>query len=58
MCVGECSVQERTQLEMGGRARAEAHIEHGAHVRDAGSVETQRLVESPCALTRQTQEGT
>ena len=38
-------MQDRTQLEIGGRERAEAHIEHGVHVRDAGSVETQWLVE-------------
>ena len=44
-CTGAGSVQGRSQLESGGRARAEAHIEHGAHVRDAGGVETQRLVE-------------
>ena len=44
-CAGASSVQETSQLEIGDRARAEAHIEHGAHVRDAGGVETQRLVE-------------
>ena len=44
------SVQQRSQLKISGRARAEAHKEHEAHVRDAGSVETQRLVELPCKL--------
>ena len=41
----QATVQERSQLEIGDRARAEAHQEHVAHVRDAGDVETQRLVE-------------
>ena len=27
-----------------------AHVEHLAHVRDAGRVEAERLVERPCAL--------
>ena len=35
---------------MGPRARAKAHIKHGGHVRDAGGVETQRLVERRRAL--------
>ena len=43
--MGASNVQERSQLESGGRARVEAHSEHVAHVGDAGSVETQRLVE-------------
>ena len=38
-------MQGRTQLQMGGRACTEAHIKHFVHVRDAGCVETQRLVE-------------
>ena len=41
----------RTQLQMEGRACAKAHIKHGAHVRDAGGVETQRLVENRRALS-------
>jgi hypothetical protein len=44
MC-GASNVQERSQLKIGGRARAEAHIEHGVHVRDAGGVEAEWLVE-------------
>eukprot|EP00964_Phaeocystis_antarctica_P136319 scaffold100747_cov54-Phaeocystis_antarctica.AAC.1 len=32
--------------ECGQKAQAEAHIEHGGHVCDAGGVEAQRLVES------------
>jgi hypothetical protein len=43
--VGTSSVQQQSQLKISGRARAEAHIEHVAHVRDAGSVESQWLVE-------------
>ena len=31
-------------------AQAEAHIEHGAHVFDAGCVDSQRLVESSRTL--------
>eukprot|EP00964_Phaeocystis_antarctica_P045730 scaffold26341_cov62-Phaeocystis_antarctica.AAC.2 len=37
---------------VGGRARGGAHGEHVAHVRDAGGVEAQRLVERPCILPR------
>ena len=44
-CAGASNVQETSQLEIGGQARAEAHMEHGAHFRDPGGVETQRLVE-------------
>ena len=44
MC-GASSVQGKSQLKIGGRARAEAHIEHGVHVRDAGGVEAEWLVE-------------
>jgi len=44
-CAGASSVQDTSQLEIGDRARAEAHLEHEAHVRDAGGVETQWLVE-------------
>ena len=40
-CAGASSVQGTSQLEIGDRARAEAHREHVAHVRDAGGVETQ-----------------
>ena len=49
--MGASSVQGRIQLEMGGRARAEADKEHVAHVRDARGVETQRLVERRRPLT-------
>eukprot|EP00964_Phaeocystis_antarctica_P027055 scaffold15231_cov60-Phaeocystis_antarctica.AAC.3 len=42
---GARSVQERARLQIGGRARGGAHGEHVAHVRDAGGVEAQRLVE-------------
>eukprot|EP00964_Phaeocystis_antarctica_P082886 scaffold52065_cov42-Phaeocystis_antarctica.AAC.1 len=39
-------------MQFGGRARGGAHVEHGAHVRDAGGVEAQRLVEHRRALPR------
>ena len=47
---GASSVQGRTRLQIGGRARGGAHLEHGLHGRDAGRVEAQRLVERPCIL--------
>ena len=40
---------------MRGRARGGAHAEHAEHVRDAGGVEAQRLVERHRALPRQMQ---
>ena len=49
---GARSVQERARLQIRGRARGGAHREHEAHVRDAGGVEAQRLVERPCILPR------
>ena len=42
---GARSVQERGLNCSGGRVRGGAHMEHQAHVRDAGGVEAQRLVE-------------
>ena len=49
---GASSVRERARLQIGGRARGGAHVEHDAHVRDAGGVEAQRLVERPRGLPR------
>ena len=49
---GARSVQERARLQVGGKARGGAHDEHGAHGRDAGGVEAQRLVERRRALPR------
>eukprot|EP00964_Phaeocystis_antarctica_P045220 scaffold26019_cov69-Phaeocystis_antarctica.AAC.3 len=49
---GARSVQGRARLQIGGRARGGAHEEHDAHVRDAGGVEAQRLVERRRALPR------
>ena len=49
---GARSVQERARLQVGGRARGGAHQEHVAHVRDAGGVEAQRLVERMRVLPR------
>eukprot|EP00964_Phaeocystis_antarctica_P045215 scaffold26017_cov39-Phaeocystis_antarctica.AAC.2 len=46
------SVRGRARLQIGGRARGGAHREHDAHVRDAGGVEAQRLVERRRALPR------
>eukprot|EP00964_Phaeocystis_antarctica_P140615 scaffold105480_cov45-Phaeocystis_antarctica.AAC.1 len=43
---------ERARLQIWGRARGGAHVEHVAHVRDAGGVEAQRLVERRRALPR------
>ena len=45
---GDCgarSVQGKAQVQIWGRARGGARLEHGAHVRDAGGVEGQQLVE-------------
>ena len=43
---GECS----KRVQAGSRWRPAAHPEHAAHVRDAGRVEVQRLVERQRAL--------
>eukprot|EP00964_Phaeocystis_antarctica_P031534 scaffold17835_cov58-Phaeocystis_antarctica.AAC.5 len=42
---------ERTRLKTGEQVTRGAHAEHGAHVRDVGRVEAQRLVERPRALS-------
>ena len=42
---GASNKQARARLQVGGRARGRAHREHVAHVRDAGGVEAQQLVE-------------
>ena len=42
---GARSVQARARRRIWGRARGGAHKEHAGHVRDAGGVEAQRLVE-------------
>ena len=42
---GARSAQGRARPQIGSRARKGAHAEHVAHVRDAGGVEAQRLVE-------------
>eukprot|EP00964_Phaeocystis_antarctica_P013465 scaffold7370_cov57-Phaeocystis_antarctica.AAC.5 len=52
---GDCGargVQGRTRLQIGSRARGGAHPEHLVHVRDAGGVEAQRLVERRRGLQR------
>eukprot|EP00964_Phaeocystis_antarctica_P041072 scaffold23483_cov58-Phaeocystis_antarctica.AAC.2 len=49
---GARSVQERARLQIGRRARGGAHVEQVAHVRDAGGVEAQRLVERRRCLPR------
>ena len=49
---GARSVQARARLQIWGRARGGAHVEHAVHVRDAGGVEVQRLVERMGALPR------
>eukprot|EP00964_Phaeocystis_antarctica_P064366 scaffold38703_cov47-Phaeocystis_antarctica.AAC.3 len=46
------SVHGRARLQIGGRAREGAHVEHVVHLRDAGGVEAQRLVERRRALPR------
>ena len=35
----------RARLNAGGQSRLGAHVEHAVHIRDAGRVEAQRLVE-------------
>ena len=50
---GPSSVQGLTRLQIGDtghRAQGGAHVKHPVHVRDAGRVEAQRLVEYPCCL--------
>jgi len=42
---GARSVQGRARLQIEGGSRGGAHVEHEAHVRDAGGAEAQRLVE-------------
>ena len=49
---GASSVQGRARLQIGGGPRGGAHVEHLAHVGDAGGVEAQRLVERRRALPR------
>eukprot|EP00964_Phaeocystis_antarctica_P031273 scaffold17702_cov57-Phaeocystis_antarctica.AAC.3 len=49
---GARSVQERARLQIGRRERGGAHVEHQGHVRDAGGVEAQRMVERRRALPR------
>ena len=49
---GARSVQERARLQIGGRARGGAHMEHLLHGCDAGGVEAQRLVERRRVLPR------
>ena len=49
---GARSVQARARLQIRGKARGGAHPEHVVHVRDAGGVEAQRLVERRRLLPR------
>eukprot|EP00964_Phaeocystis_antarctica_P046912 scaffold27116_cov51-Phaeocystis_antarctica.AAC.3 len=49
---GERRAGEGSTADWGRGARGGAHVEHVAHVRDAGRVEAQRLVERRCALPR------
>ena len=49
---GARSMRGRARLQTGGRARGGAHPEHVLHVRDAGGVEAQRLVERRRVLPR------
>ena len=49
---GASSVQGRTRLHNCGGSMGGVHVEHPAHVCDAGSVESQWLVERPRALPR------
>eukprot|EP00964_Phaeocystis_antarctica_P056753 scaffold33519_cov52-Phaeocystis_antarctica.AAC.1 len=50
--LGACRGGVDCRLQIGGRVRGRAHIEHGVHVYDAGGVEAQRLVERHRALPR------
>ena len=49
---GARSVHARARLQIRGKARGGAHLEHPLHVRDAGGVEAQRLVERRRVLPR------
>eukprot|EP00964_Phaeocystis_antarctica_P032502 scaffold18408_cov61-Phaeocystis_antarctica.AAC.3 len=49
---GARGVQGGVRLQIGGRARGGAHVEHVAHVCDAGGVEAQQLVERRRVLPR------
>ena len=49
---GARSMRGRPRLQTGGRPRGGAHVEHLEHVRDAGGVEAQRLVERIRLLPR------
>ena len=49
---GARSVQGRARLQIWGRARGRAHVEHALHVCDAGGVEAQRLIERRRELPR------
>ena len=49
---GASSVQGRARLQIGGGPRGGAHVEHLAHVGDAGGVEAQRLIERQRVLPR------
>ena len=49
---GASNKQARARLQVGGKARGGAHREHVVHVRDAGCVEDQRLVERRRVLPR------
>ena len=42
---GASSVRGRARLQIGGRPRGGAHVEHLVHACDAGGIEAQRLVE-------------
>ena len=50
-------MQGRARLQIGGRARGGAHVEHAAHGGDAGGVEAQRLVERRRVLPRVKKEA-
>ena len=51
---GPSSLHGWARLQIGGKARGGAHVEHGAHSCDAGGVEAQRLVERMCVLPSRT----
>ena len=52
------SVQgEGSTVQIWGRARGGPHVEHAGHVRDAGGVEAQRLVERCRVLPRVRKQG-
>ena len=54
---GARSVQGRARLQIRGRARGGAHVEHVAYLSDFGGVEAQRLVEHRRALPRVERRG-